>query len=87
MGRLKGSISHKRTGSLKWCYVCQRYKHFDQFGQNKSHSDGLSSECKSCRTTYGRRYQQQYYSRYRDRLLPKHRQSALKSYYNAEAKK
>ena len=80
MGRPQGAISHPRKGDLKWCYVCQRYKHISQFGRNGAKTDGLAACCRTCRTNYERDYQHQYYLQHRDKLLPKHHISAMESY-------
>lgn len=46
---------------LKKCYICNQYKTYDLFRSNKSKEDGISCECKVCKTakdaTYYKRKQ------------------------------
>lgn len=39
-------------GNMKKCGRCRETKSFEEFGRNKSRSDGLSPNCKECRRTY-----------------------------------
>lgn len=68
----KGSIRHPRINNLQWCHVCQQYKGMDEFHVG-------ARQCKLCRGIYQKGYQHNYYLKYRDELLPKHRLSATKS--------
>jgi hypothetical protein len=44
------------TESTKYCWKCKQSKPLDDFGRNRSKSDGLQSECKECVREYNRRY-------------------------------
>jgi len=73
---------HKKLNGQKWCWKCQQYKLLSEFYHNRFMYDGLDNHCKAChRTTYNysSEYQSQYYLANKERLLPKHRESAKAS--------
>jgi hypothetical protein len=42
----------------KYCYKCKENKPFNSFGKNKSKKDGLSTECRPCKSKSDKQYYQ-----------------------------
>lgn len=75
--------------TLKRCSKCREEKPRDQFHKNKTASDGLHNQCKTCRSTYRaehkeelREYKQRYRAENREAILESKRQ-----YYAANAER
>lgn len=66
---------------MKQCPSCKRWLELDKFYADRSKHDGSSCYCRECQTERQRNYLHQYYLLHRGVLLPKHRESALRSYY------
>ena len=52
-----------------------------EFYKDRHKKDGLTSECKPCRTIIQRAYLHDYYLEHREKLLAEHRITATRSYY------
>lgn len=65
-----------RRPTREWCYICKESKPIEEF---RIYNEELL--CKKCREKRQKSYQAQYYLDHKDDLLPKHRETALASYY------
>ena len=48
MNEKSPGVLYKYMKNTKICYKCKKKLHYSQFYKNKSHPDGLRSECKEC---------------------------------------
>ncbi|MBA7626052.1 hypothetical protein ES703_33490 [subsurface metagenome] len=64
---------------MKWCPSCGRLKPYSEFHRNRARPDGFQTWCNECMKNP--EYQAQYYLINRDKLLPKHNESAWASYF------
>lgn len=55
---------------IKHCYQCKQDKTFNDFYKNRSHSDGLASQCKDCHKENNNhmRNNKEYYERMKHKL-------------------
>ena len=65
---------------LLHCYCCGEYKPPSEFARDRSRWHGCQDACRDCRRGMQRDYQRGYYLEHKDTLLPKHRESARRSW-------
>src|SRR5210317_1377429 len=66
---------------VKTCTKCKEVKDFSDFNKDKTHKDGLQSQCKSCKKQYLKRWQED------NKEYRKKHYKANKEYYKEYSKK
>ena len=53
---------------MKKCYGCGKLKDYNEFGKNRTKSDGYHNPCKACMKEYDKIYRKVYYQKNKERI-------------------